>query len=87
MAYGERSGKAENVDIEAETYKERSARCANEHRASRKLSARSCAIGLPRAPPIACRMAISCSRTLARASSKLAKLVQAISSTNAVVAS
>ena len=41
----------------------------------------------PRDAPMACRTAISRSRTLARASSRFARLAQAISSTRPVVAS
>ena len=56
-------------------------------RASSVLSESNCLISLPRAAPIACRTAISRSRTLARASSRFARFAQAISSTSPVVAS
>ena len=51
------------------------------------LSASNCATSRPRDAPMAWRMAISRSRTLARASSRFARLAQAINSTSPVVAS
>ena len=63
-----------------------SAPSAAPNRANSMLSDSSCAISLPRDAPIACRTAISRSRTLARASSRFARFAHAMSNTSPVVA-